>query len=208
MAYTWDKKTARYRDATGKFVARETVYQSVNDYINGSTDAINQLARMVSGGEINAADWYSLMRSEIKDAYIASYTAGIGGRSQMTQADWGRIGRMVRDQYAYLDRFKNDVQNGNLTEAQIAARSQMYINSARQAYEKSAQLSAKKAGYDEELWVVDPDAEHCDDCVIYAGQGWQPIGTFPEPGDGTTECLTNCKCLKQFRNSETGEIYE
>ena len=45
---------------------------------------------------------------------------------------------------------------------------------------------------------------NCDDCLGYATQDWEAIGTFPFPGDGSTQCLTNCACTKIYRNSQTG----
>ena len=63
-----------------------------------------------------------------------------------------------------------------------------------------------KVVFDEELWVLGI-AEHCEDCVYYAGMDWQPIGTVPTPGDGSTQCIVNCYCHKEYHNSRTGDIY-
>ncbi len=93
-----------------------------------------------------------------------------------------------------------------LPEEQIRARVGMYVNSAREGYERAHERNAKALGMTEEKWELG-EAEHCDDCVAYAAQGWQPIGTFPNPGDGSTQCLTNCKCHVIYQNPETGARY-
>lgn len=204
----WDAHARRYRDTdTGRFLSRDVML----DYVTRSLDATgivtDQLARLVGDGTINARDWALVMRQETKNEYLRQYILGRGGRDQMDHRDWGRIGAMVKEQYKYLQGFAGDVASGNLTPEQIAARSRMYINSAVEGYEKARARNADDLGMNEESWHLQEDAEHCDDCVMYAGQGWQPIGTFPEPGDGSTQCLTNCKCWKSYRNSESGQEY-
>ena len=44
-------------------------------------------------------------------------------------------------------------------------------------------------------------AEHCPDCISFAAEGWQPIGHFPTPCDGSTQCLVNCQCHKEYRKA-------
>lgn len=209
MAYAFDPKSGRYRDTTtGRWLSRDAVIDMAGKSLAASANAADELAALVSSGALTPADFGLLARTEIKNEYITQYLLGIGGREQMTPSDWGTIGRMLRDQYhPYLDGFIQDIADGKLTEAQIQARFRMYIDSAHQAYEKAAQKTARKAGFTEERWILDAEAEHCDDCVAYAGQEWQPIGTFPDPGDGSTTCLTNCRCYKIFRNPATGETY-
>ncbi|HEY3281405.1 MAG TPA: hypothetical protein VGN26_03960 [Armatimonadota bacterium] len=61
------------------------------------------------------------------------------------------------------------------------------------------------------LWVLG-NAEHCQDCIEEASQGWRPLSEFTRwPGDGSSACLTACKCVvvtntgaKGFTNAEEG----
>jgi len=49
------------------------------------------------------------------------------------------------------------------------------------------------------LWVLGA-AEHCPDCLDLAGRGWMPIEELEQvPGDGNTQCLTNCQCSLDYR---------
>lgn len=71
--------------------------------------------------------------------------------------------------------------SANLHEAQIAARSRMYVRSAREAYERA---NARTRGAPE-------------------------LPAYP--GDGSTVCLTNCAChweLEPVEDEATGEIVE
>lgn len=209
MPFTFNPDTGRYRDTdTGRFVSHASVITSVEASLRASENASDLLSGMAGNGIISGGDFETLMRKEIKSEYIRQYLAGIGGRAQMTKADWASIGGMLKEQYGYLKGFAAEVAAGSLSEAQIAARAAMYINSSREAFERAKERTVKKAGYDQERWRLGfVRTEHCDDCVGYESMEWQPIGTFPFPGDGSTVCLTNCKCYKEYRRSGSDEIY-
>ncbi|MDD5245620.1 MAG: hypothetical protein PHU49_16550 [Syntrophorhabdaceae bacterium] len=91
----------------------------------------------------------------------------------MTQADWGRIGSMVKKQYEYQAKFAAEVAAGNLTEPQIAMRSSMYVNSATQAYEVGKQIE----------------------------RGMPALPQYP--GDGNTRCHSNCQCTWEIEETDT-----
>ena len=205
--WSWDAAVGRYRDSAGKYLARDQVLAMANEYIGISANVGDGLASLAASGKLSAADFGLLARAEIKQDYLTQYMLGIGGRDQMTPSDWGTVGRQLRDQYGYMDGFVKDLADGKLTEAQIQARMRMYVNASREAYEKAAEKSAKKAGFTEEKWTVDTSLENCPDCLAYQAEGWQEIGYFPEPGSGETQCLSNCGCYKSYRNPDTGETY-
>lgn len=205
MPWGWDPGAKRYRDTeTGRFMPRGTVLDYVQESINGTSVATDLLAQYVADGTTSPADFTDLFREEIKGEYIRQYLLGRGGREQMTQADWGSIGGMLKEQYSHLPDFQAALESGELSEAQIAARAQMYVRSSREAYERAHERNAEDLGLSEEKWVLG-EAEHCEDCLEYAGMDWQPVGTFPTPGDGSTRCKTNCQCHKLWRNPETGQ---
>jgi len=162
---------------------------------------------LITGQNVDA--FATAFREELKQEYIRQYLLGIGGLERMTQADWGSIGGMLKEQYhPHLDNFLQDIRDGKLSEAQIRMRAQMYIDSAHEAYERAHARCAEELGMDEELWLLDPPAEHCEDCVAFAQEGWKPKGYFPMPGAGKTQCLTHCRCHKRYRNSKTGKEYD
>jgi len=121
------------------------------------------LANDLLNGRINLQQWTLNFREQLKTTYINQYMAGRGGLDAMTQADWGRIGRQLRDQYAYMNQFAAQIARGDLTTAQIEARMKLYFNSATQMFERAQAASSG---------VVLPQY----------------------PGDGRTQCRTNCKC--------------
>ena len=148
-------------------------------------------------GKIDINAWQKGMRKEIKDSHIVSSTAGRGGRDSMTKADWGRTGGRLKQQYGYLDGLALERINGEVSDAQMMARAKMYAGNNRKAYYDGQVAANKDAGFTEERRILHP-AEHCDDCEGFEAQGWQPIGTLPEPGEESV-CMSNCKCTKEFR---------
>ncbi len=201
----WDATLKRYRDSdTGRFMPRTTVLGFVSESIRTADIASDQIITFMADGLLSPDDFAGAFRQELKEEYIRQYLLGIGGRTQMTPADWGSIGGMLKEQYGHLDGFVDDLRGGELSEEQIRARAEMYVNSAREAYETAHSRNAEKLGLTEESWSLGA-SEHCDDCLAYAAQGWQPLGTFPTPGSGATQCMTNCACHKTYRNPATGQ---
>jgi len=163
--WVWNLKAKRYQDTdTGQFMARVEVLSLVQGSLDASGNVTDTLAGLVAGGQLAPADWRDMMREEVKGEYLRQYMTGRGGREQMTYSDWGRCGAMLKAQYKWLEGFAEQVATGELSEAQIRARARLYVDSARQAYEK---------GNARALGVPDLPAY---------------------PGDGSTMCLSNCAC--------------
>jgi hypothetical protein len=210
LRWVFDSRSARYRDlVTGRYVSSKQVRIWANAEIAASTDRVRTLTQLLTSDRLTVTDWERGMREELRKAYISEYLAGRGGLYRMTQADYGSIGGMLADQYRYLSGFARQIAAGNLTEGQILARVRMYINSAREAYERAHGRSAQDAGQTTVHWHLTDigprgKVEHCGDCVTLEGMGWQPMGPqggfiMPSgeetwPGTGSTECLTMCMC--------------
>lgn len=169
MPYQYVRSVNRYRDtSTGRFVTREEVMSYVDTIISTGEDEAATLARLVSSGELSPADFGLQLREEIKAAHIQEYILGRGGRSQMTARDWGTVGRMLREQYTYVDGFVEDISAGGLSEGQIRVRAGLYFKTARQAYERG-----NAAAY-----------------------GLPKLPAYP--ADGSSECVSGCQCYWRF----------
>lgn len=207
--WTWLTKLGRYlNEQLGKLLGRQETLDKVNGLQGAPKAVVDQLGRWVASGQIDAAAWEAQMREQIKYAYINEYLLGRGGINAMTQADWGSIGGMLKEQYGHLAEMAKLIAEGKLSEAQILARSRMYINSSREAFERAKKRVAKLLNLTEEMWVLNPQAENCEDCQYYATQGWKPVSEkfYPVPGDGSTQCLTNCQCHKLYRNPKNAYV--
>ena len=203
----WDAEQFRYVTDTGTLFPKTRMVEMVNKSIELSSNYTTTLTEKLVNGDITRAQFSELLRAELKGEYIRQYMLGRGGYEQMTFKDWGSIGGSLAEQYRYIDGFIDDILSGNFTPKQLASRSGMYSNSAREAYSRARDRTMRDWGADEESWYV-TSGNSCVDCVDYEADGWQSFGYFPEPTDGTTVCLTNCRCGKVGRNSKTGIEYE
>lgn len=205
--WKWLDKAKRFFESlANRIMGKGEQLDIVQESIDLSGVATDAFAEYLAQGGWAANDFRDRFREELKRLYIDQYLIGIGGRSQMTPEDWGSVGGMLADQYRYLEGFIAEIAGGNLSEAQILSRARMYLNSVREAFERAHARNAEKGGMSEEKWIIDPAAENCPDCLVNAAQGWQPVGTFSFPGDGSTQCLTNCHCHKVYRNPDTGAM--
>lgn len=176
--WQYDPNSRRYRNLrTGRYVGPAELERLRNEFADALTRQTDRLAERLFDRSISIQTWVLEMRTLIKDSFIAQYAAAVGGLQNMTAADYGRIGAMLssqnQGQYWYLQRFAEAIAEGRLSEAQIMARAQMYMGASVQAFERG-----KAASY-----------------------GLPKLPAYP--GDGTTRCLTNCRCSWQIVESLT-----
>jgi len=212
QGWLWDQnagQVGQYRDfATGELVPESDVIEFVNDIIDDTTgDPLETLNTMLEDGRLSAEEWAAAFALLLQTAYIQQAELAAGGREQMTPEQWALVIAALGVQYGFLEDFARQVRNGQLTPAQIEARTKMYINSSREAFWSVKDQKALGAGYTQERWDAVGDSSTCSPCADAERMGWQPIGTFGEPGSGrvlnnpptTCEGLTNCRCEKFYR---------
>ena len=154
----------------GTFVSGKRLRAVRDDWIASKRPIADNLAARYKAGDITITDWIMETRAELKSAHIAQYVLARGGLGNMTQADYGRIGAKLREQYGFLNDFAAKIiDNPQWSEAYIAARSQMYFEASGTSFEIGNQVS-------------------------------RGVLVLPQhPGDGRTQCLSNCKCYWDIR---------
>ena len=168
--WQWDDRAKRYRDtSSGRYISQRTAVKLRDAYTEGKKADTDRLSRRLVNHEINLQEWTLEMRKEIKDAYVNQYMLARGGRNNMTQADWGRVGGLIHGQYRYLKDFERDIDAGKLSEGQIKTRARMYINGSTRAFERAKSDSL----------------------------GIPELTQYP--GDGRTVCRTNCQCHLDYK---------
>jgi hypothetical protein len=198
VGFVWERTVARYRDkATGRFVSEFNLIKLQTDFTEYARSNIGNITERLVSGNLDIGAWQKQFAQELKDAYVVNYQIARGGKNAMTQADYGRIGGRLKAEYKYLDNFAQEIASGKLTPEQIRARANQYVAGTRTAYYDGKTAAGSAAGFTEERRILNP-AEHCEDCIGFAAQGWQPIGTLPEPGTGS-RCRHNCKCEKEYK---------
>jgi hypothetical protein len=209
--YAWDTrmKGGRYRvilpdGRLGALVARDTIVGLIRDVHDASAARFGLLAQDAVAGLITPADFQQAMMLELRHLYNASSALAVGGYNNMTAVEWGRNGQILRGEYAYLAGFAQDIADGKLTPAQADARARLYAGKAYSRFWAEHTLTQQAAGFTEERWNTAADERVCEGgnrlgCAGLGALGWVPIGTLPNPGDGSTECLGACRCDKEYR---------
>lgn len=193
--FVWNLKAGRYTIG-GRFVARSEVRKALDASLAGTSRQIVSLSGLLQNGRISLIEWERLMREAIKDAHLYSAALARGGWAQMTQADFGKVGSIVKRQYAYLNRFAADIETGLKLDGRFTSRAEMYMEAGRTTYYHMYDDLQKRLGMTEEKNILH-SAEHCEECIQETNKGWVPIGELKQIGDRL--CLTRCKCDKEYR---------
>lgn len=188
-----------YRDEKGRRIPDADVRAAVDQVASKAADRMAGLTSRLRAGGLSLDAWTGAMAGEIKQAHLAIAMIGHGGRQAMTPARWGYLGRVIRDEYAWLRGFAVAVANDTAgSDKQIVARSRMYAATAALSFEHARDRDAIAAGFDQERNQLGA-AESCAECRDLRALGWVPAGTLPAVGSRT--CRQNCACTIQRRKS-------
>lgn len=204
-SYRWDERTGRYHDVTtGRFVAESTVRDLVDQIADMASDRMAALSQSLLDGTLSLADWQTQMMTEIKFAHLGAGVLASGGFEQMSPARYGYLGRTIRDEYAALRDFAQQIQSGQQTlDGRLVARARQYGQAARPTFENVRARDDRNRGMTEERNVLHP-AHHCGQCRALSGMGWVPIGTLP--AIGSRECLASDRCTIERRVGSTEDV--
>lgn len=161
------------------------------------------LAEDLAGGKISHSEFRRQMGKQIKNLQTQAAILGAGGQGNMTDTQRRLLDRSVKDQLAYLDGFHRDIRqainSGKPLPAKTVSRAGSYAAAASVTADQARRQSMadEVVADDADLWEVRVlgVAEHCNDCVEYAGRP-APVGTLPPIGD--SECGQYCKCRFEY----------
>lgn len=197
-AYTWSEASQRYRHAqTGRWVARAEVRRALDTALDRSRTEVTRLSRQLVNGQMSLADWQVAIAKEVKGMHLTSAALAKGGWAQMTPADFGRVGRTLRDEYGYLASFAQQVKDGTQKlDGSLVSRANLYAQAPRGTYHATEGYSMQATGKTEYRNVL-ANAEHCAGCLAETAKGWVPIGTLKPIGQRL--CLANDRCSLEYR---------
>lgn len=202
--YQWDGDARRFRAQNGRFVPESTVRQELDGYITSKADRMAALSTQLQGGSLDLAAWQEQMLREIKALHVNASELAHGGRAQMSQADFGRVGRVLRDQYEFLRSWSNDIASGAApNDGRLPARSRLYAEAARSTFESVRARDQRAAGVRFERNVLHA-SESCSGCRAENARGWVEIGSLVPIGS-RSPCRVNCRCTVTYSNSARSE---
>lgn len=192
-AYRWNHLAGRYIASSGQFVPRVAVRAEIDQSIVDADARVVALARSLKGGSISLGQWQVAMRGEIADAHVAAVASARGGWAQMRQADYGRAGQRIREQYAFLRHRAEEIAAGKpLSEGSA----KLYVRSARETYHLADRGEQQLRGMTEERSIRHA-GDSCTECISEAAREWVQIGDLVPIG--ARICLSNCRCRVEFR---------
>lgn len=206
-SFAWNEAAGRYVDGRGRFVSRADVRRSLDVAVQGLKAELAATGEAFRAGALTLDAWLVETRELVKDVNLFSAALARGGWGQMTQADYGRVGRAVRDQYTYLDRFAADVAAGYPLDGRFVARLKLYGTSGRVLMHEIEGDEAADRGAVEEENILGPTERHCtgtNGCIAQTARGRVPIGELTPIG--SRNCLGNCLCRIGYFDADGAEV--
>lgn len=200
-AWSYDRNTGRYRDEKGKFLSKAAIDALVDGRINKLGVMLKRFTNMLIDGSITLDQWQGSVREAIKAAHIQAAIIGHGGRDDMGSAEYGRIGQRLRQEYSYLQGFARDLLEQRSSRAMALARIGLYAESVRGSFWEGSSIRQEQEGYSLMRRILDPQAQHCQDCLDYAARGLVPIGSVPLPGQRCA-CRARCRCRVEYKRQQ------
>lgn len=199
--WSYDPLSGRYRGKNGRFLSVKAVEALVDGRISKLDATLKHLTRSLIDGSITIDQWQNSVREALKSAHIQAAIVGHGGRDGMGNAEYGRIGQRLRQEYSYLQNFARDILERRVSGAMALARIGLYAESVRGSYWEGTTLRQEKQGYSLMRRILDAQAQHCQDCLDYAARGLVPIGSLPLPGQRCA-CRARCKCRVEYKRQQ------
>jgi len=192
-------------DSYGWNVSDSEVDALADAFIEGYSSDFESATNDLISEETEPREWEKATATAIVIALAAILYLFRGGRAQFTIADEDYFRDRATTQLTFLRRFTEEILSGNLSEAQIKARGQYYLNDIRLQAQAAKRRAYQAEGWNWERSILNINpVQHCSDCVEEADKGWVPAGTLIPLGNRL--CLFNEKCYWRFSRQETRPV--
>lgn len=194
--FVYNVSRGQYETASGQVVPDERVIAASEGRLNDGSQVVDTLWSQYVNGDITARELQDDFAVELRRLHSQEFALGRGGWDAVTIADRQIIEARLRDELAFLRELADEARRGNLSDAELKRRLDMYVNDTKTSYWEGKTEGQKDTGMTKMRRVLNP-AEHCTDCEGYAALGFVPIGDLPMPGDGS-RCMSNCVCEVEY----------
>lgn len=178
----------------------------ITGYLSSVIDGLKSEVYAASKDRSVPTDEWALRMAGISatSALVAgAFAAGGWSRLDVVRGD---VEEQIASELSYLDAFADDVAGGRVPrDGRFVRRAMLYGAAGWGFYMLLRGREAGRRGYGEEHSILDPGAEHCQECVTEADKGWQPLGSLVPVGD--RQCRSGCHCRIEYRNG-AGEVVE
>jgi hypothetical protein len=207
--YVWNERSARFRDVkTGRYISQSRVTAALNDVIDAAAAEMKAASVGLQTGQITLAQWQLVMEANIKNMHLASASMAKGGWNQLTQADFGRIGSIIKQEYGFLRKFALEISSGKQPlNGTFLQRAQEYMRAGKVTYYEVLKREKEKR-----LEVYVRNARHArDSCPLCIEQERLGYVRTDDPRlipPGRRTCRGYCKCEWIFSTAEEAGIVE
>lgn len=197
--FTFDRRAARYRDTSrGQFVSRTRIVHLLDTQIRGAEQRLGDIVAAMHDKSISPGMGQMMMRDELRRLSLQNAALAKGGIDKLDFRDYGRAGRQLRDTYARVANLTRDMQAGTVSIDQAMQRVRGYVGEARRNFFETEKETLRATGRQYEQRRRLNPAEHCRDCIRWAGMSWRPLGELPSPGE-QSKCGSFCRCTMETR---------
>lgn len=179
-------------------LSEDELHNLLVEVVNSRFGPMVRLTEQLQSGAVSPAVWVDAVHRELRRMMFQGAALGAGGHARLSSQDLAALNSLLNNQRGYLVRFADNLVSGRLSMAQAASNLELYTGETFSVFWNASgrRLNAAVSPGDVMLEKrnLNP-AEHCDDCIRYAGMGWQLFGVLPEPGR-ESECMAKCKCTK------------
>ena len=206
MAWRYDLESASFINLeTGDRLTPSEAEDLVDEIIENAKDDADDIINNTLDDDPDVEEFERQLADLVKRLYV--FLAILGGGLAIYDQLRGEVERKLERQYVYLEPFAIQVYGGNVPLGSARNRAHMYVNSSRGAYWLTRDEAERRRGSVEQRWIVVGDEHTCLPCFDASAMGWQPIGTFGQPGSGivtldpVTMCngLSSCRCRRSYR---------
>jgi hypothetical protein len=195
--WSYDPISGRYRGTNGRFLSQKAIEALIDGRVMKLDKQLKDFTKRLIDGSITIDQWQGSVREALKPAHIQATMVGVGGKTALSQADYGRIGQKLRSEYAYLQKFAAGLLADSVSAPMALARIGLYAESVRASFWEGTAIRQGRQGYSLMQRILDSQAAHCDDCLSYSARGIVPIGSLPMPGQRCA-CRARCRCSVRY----------
>lgn len=196
---TYDPSAGRYRDKSGRFVSFVKIEALANQEIARTKLKLRNLTKNLYDGKIDLSQWETRFATELKNSHIRLTILAQGGKKRTALNHYGIAGRKLREEYAFLNNFANQIYQGKVSDKEALNRAQLYAQSAAQTFYESHNSAKIREGFTEAKRTLSSNANHCPDCPGYSTNGnWIAIALVVPKGKQCA-CRGRCQCIVEYR---------
>lgn len=201
--YIYDEEAGLWYDRkTGRYVTRQEERRVLDEWLLALALLLLGASRDLRDGSIALAEWQLTMERGIKSAHIVATALAVGGWDRLTPPILSTIAGQVREQYAFLAKFAQQIATGEQRlDGRFLQRVKLYAEAGRGTYENFKLAAAQIAGK-QYVRSVRHARDSCKGCLEQEALGWIPVGDSRFIPIGRRNCIWFCKCTLETASLE------